>query len=88
MHTCECTGVAPNRWCGREGAQGGISRGGVGLDGPKEEEAVALAAEVGAAGEEEEPRVGARHGWDLIGYACSSAFLRSEKAERRERCWV
>jgi hypothetical protein len=44
---------------------------------------VAVAGEVGAAGEEEEPRCGARHGRDLIGYACSSAFPRAERSERR-----
>ena len=47
-----------NRWRGAEGPQGGISAGGggVGLEGPEEEEAVAVAAEVRAAGEEEKPR--------------------------------
>jgi hypothetical protein len=49
---------------------------------------VAVAGEVGAAGEEEEARGGARHGRDLIGYACSSAFPRAEVREESggERC--
>ena len=40
-----------------------------------------MAVAVAVAGEEEEPRGGARHGRDLIGYACSSA---SHRAEGRE----
>jgi hypothetical protein len=72
------------RWRGGEGPRGGISGGGVGLEGAEEEEAVAVAAEVGAAGEEKEPRCGARHGRDLICYACSSGFQRAEKEREEE----